>query len=387
MAFLYAAFAHSQTWKVEAEDASSTVTWKGGTATIVAPKGLTLWCEDMMEGNVVIEYEARIVGDKRFRDEKGLVRVSDMNCFWMADRYGGYGGRFVDNYALSTYYVGYGGNWNTTTRFRRYSGDARGVKSEEHRPAVLKEYTDERHLLEKDKWYKVRLEQRDGHAMCWVDGKLLVDYVDPQPLASGYFGFRTTMAVAQMRNFRYSCRKTDDEPVALRWIGGGKGKGAVTFGVPFSQGEVSGASFTLKTDKGEALPYDTWRLASWADGSAKWQAFSVVVPEGVDSCLLYKGGASVPVVAKMLSDIPLFYVTLNHKVCPIQSHEVEADGDVRQVHKYIGQNFIIRTYQYNSTREAKLVHTASSSISSVDMPSTKFIAFAIMGIRLTASLF
>ena len=356
MAFLYAACTYSQTWKVEAEDDASSVTWKDGVATIIAPKGLTLWCEERMEGNVVIEYEARIVGDKRFRDESGKVRVSDLNCFWMADKCGGYGGRFVDNYALNTYYVGYGGNWNTTTRFRRYNGDVRGVDEVGYRPLVLKEYTDEGHLLQKDKWYKVRLEQRDGHARCWVDGELLVDYADPQPMTSGYFGFRTTMAVAQMRNFRYSCRKTEDEPVVLKWIGG-KGGGAVTFGVPFSQGEVRDESFCLKTDKGEVLPCDTWRLASWGDGTAKWQAFSAVVPEGTDSCMLYRGVASAPMAEGKMSAIPPFYVTLNHKVSPILSHEVEAEGTVRTVHKYVGKNFVIRTYQYNGTREGKLVHT------------------------------
>ena len=363
--------AHAQTWKVEAEDAASSVTWKDGTATIVAPKGLTLWCEERMEGNVVIEYEARIVADKRFKDERGNVRVSDLNCFWMADKCGGYGGRFVDNYALNTYYLGYGGNWNTTTRFRRYNGDARGVDAEPYRPSVLKEYTDKGHLLQGDKWYRVRLEQRDGHAMCWVDGELLVDYTDPQPLTSGYFGFRTTLAVAQLRNFKYTCRKTDDEPIVLRWIGG-KGEGAVTFGVPFSQGKVADKGFTLKTDKGETLRCDTWRLASWTDGSAKWQAFSAIVPAGVDSCLLYKTAASVSSYSGTWSPdrnllkgdavtpadvFPPFYVTLNHQVCPILSHEVEMEGTVRKVHKYVGKNFIIRTYQYNGTEEGKLVHT------------------------------
>ena len=72
---------HAQEWRVEAEDASSTVTWKDGVATIVASKGLTLWCEEKMVGNTVVEYEARIVKDKRFKDEQGQVRVSDMNCF------------------------------------------------------------------------------------------------------------------------------------------------------------------------------------------------------------------------------------------------------------------------------------------------------------------
>ena len=352
----------AQTWRMEAEDPASTVTWKGNVATIVAPKGLTLWCEQKMEGNVVVEYEARILADKRFKDEQGHVRVSDLNCFWMADRCGGYGGKFVENYALKTYYVGYGGNWNTTTRFRRYTGDQRGIDSTQHRPIILKEYTDEAHLLEGNRWYKIRLEQVDGHARYYIDGELLVDYVDPKPMKEGYFGFRTTMAVAQLRNFRYTCRKVDEEPVVLKWVGE-KGKGVVTFGVPFDKGEVTTSDFTLKTDKGIVLPIDTWRLASWPDGSVKWQAFTTIVPEGTDSVLLTK---QPHIQLKMLppyqrEPFPPFYVTLNGKRCPILSHEIEAKGNFREVHKYTGRNFIIRTYQYSGkndgTKEMKLVHT------------------------------
>ncbi|MBR1668748.1 MAG: hypothetical protein IJ693_10810 [Bacteroidaceae bacterium] len=349
----------AQTWHVEAEDPTSTVTWKNGTATIVAPKGLTLWCEEKMEGNVVIEYEARIVGDRRFKDEQGNVRVSDLNCFWMADKCGGYGGKFVDNYALRTYYVGYGGNWNTTTRFRRYTGDARGIDSAAYRPIILKEYTDKEHLLVKDKWYKIRLEQVDGHARYFIDGELLVDYVDPTPLTEGYFGFRTTLAKAELRNFKYECRKLDEEPIVLKWIGG-IGSGVTTFGVPFSKGEVTEEAFTLQTDKGIPLPFDTWRLASWQDESAKWQAFTTIVPEGTDSVLLIKKPSAK---LKMVPPYPLeetfppFYVTLNREKCPILTHEIESKGDIREVHKYMGKNFIIRTYQYAGRKEMKLVHT------------------------------
>ncbi|MBQ6966055.1 MAG: hypothetical protein IJP82_10300 [Bacteroidaceae bacterium] len=368
----------AQAWKVEAEDPASTVTWRGGTATIVAPKGLTLWCEEQMEGNVVIEYEARIIADKRFKNEQGQVRVSDLNCFWMADRCGGFGGRFVNYYALKTYYVGYGGNWNTTTRFRRYTGDRRGVDSTQYRPAILKEYIDKEHLLTKDRWYKIRLEQVDGHARYYIDGELLVDYVDPRPLKEGYFGFRTTMAVAQLRNFRYICDKPDEKPVVLKWVGN-KGNGAVTFGVPFDKGEVTTSDFTLKNDKGIILPLDTWRLASWPDGSTKWQAFTTIVPEGTDSVLLvprppkgegYRDGNQqqdgTQPMANAANALPLwgaggFYVTLNGEKCPILSHEIEAKGNFREVHKYTGKNFIIRTYQYAGrnagTKEMKLVHT------------------------------
>ena len=352
---------HAQTWRAEAEDAASSVVWKSGVATIVAPKGLTLWCEQKMEGNVVVEYEARIVADKRFKDDQGHVRVSDMNCFWMASQCGGYGGRFVDNYALQTYYVGFGGNWNTTTRFRRYTGDMRGVDSMEYRPKVLKEYTDKAHLLEGNRWYKIRLEQKDGHARYYIDGELLVDYVDPKPLREGYFGFRTTMAVAQLRNFRYTS-EGKDQPVVLKWIGG-KGHGWTTFGVPFDQGEVTTDDFKLQIGDHQYCSYDTWRLASWPDGSAKWQAFSTFIPEGCNSVLLLKQPSTrlryVPSLP--LGEMPPFYVTLNGRIDSVITHEVEEKAKngihSREVHKYTGRNFIIRTYQYAGAREAKLVHT------------------------------
>ncbi len=358
---LFSMVVHAQTWRVEAEDAASSVVWKSGTATIVAPKGLTLWCEQKMEGNVAVEYEARIVADKRFKDEQGHVRVSDMNCFWMADQCGGHGGRFVDNYALQTYYVGFGGNWNTTTRFRRYTGDTRGTDSVAYRPKVLKEYTDKAHLLEGNRWYKIRLEQRDGHARYYIDGELLVDYVDPKPLREGYFGFRTTMAVAQLRNFRYTS-EGKDQPVVLKWIGG-KGHGWATFGVPFDQGEVTTDDFKLQIGDHQYCSYDTWRLASWPDGSAKWQAFSTFIPEGCDSVLLLKQPSTrlryVPSLP--LGEMPPFHVTLNGRIDSVITHEVEEKAKngihSREVHKYTGRNFIIRTYQYAGAREAKLVHT------------------------------
>ena len=360
---LFTTILHAQQWRMEAEDALSAVTWKNGTATIVAPKGLTLWCEERMTGNVVIEYEARIVADKRFRNEQGHVRVSDLNCFWMANQCGGHGGRFVDNYALQTYYLGFGGNWNTTTRFRRYTGDTRGIEDAAFRPGILKEYTDKAHLLEGDRWYKIRLEQKDGHARYYIDGELLVDYVDPKPLREGYFGFRTTMAVAQLRNFRYTCSEPDEAPIVLKWVGS-KGHGTVTFGVPFDKGEVTTDDFTLKTNKNITLSLDTWRLASWPDGSAKWQAFTTIVPEGTDSVMLLKKKPSSRLKTRLprpLNEFPPFYVTLNGKRSPILSHEVEFQGQFRKVHKYTGKNFIIRTYQYQGqdagSKEMKLVHT------------------------------
>lgn len=343
-----------QEWKVESEDPSATVTWKNGTCDIVAPKGLTLWYNRKMEGNTVIEYEASIVSDKT------IARISDLNCFWQADKCGGYGGRFVDNYALSLYYMGYGGNHNTTTRFRRYNGDARGVDDEAYRPRILKEYTDEKHLLKADHWYRIRLEQIDGRVRYYIDGELLVDYVDPQPLTSGYFGFRTTLAHARLRNFKYTCTDPDSQPVVIRNLFPGRTTAsAATFGVPFAKGEVTAPDFQLVTTAGQALDLETTRLATWDDGSIKWQAFTTIVPAGCDSLLLYRKAVdtAMPATTMKEADIPPFYVTLNHEITPILTHEIENKGRIRTVHKYTGRNFVIRAYTYKGSREIKFVHT------------------------------
>ena len=224
-------------WWMEAEDKASTVTNRDGIIDIVAPKGLTLWNTNLMQGNTVIEYEARIVSDPRFKDDKGNNRISDLNCFWMAERCGGCGGKFVNNYALRLYYMGYGGNWNTTTRFRRYTGYPMTTDSLWLRPVILKEYTDPAHLIKGDHWYSIRIEVIDGRVKYFIDGECLVDYVDPRPLTRGYFGFRTTLSHAQMRNFRYTCSDPDKEGVTIAWIGA-KGQGPQTFGVPLDRKSV-----------------------------------------------------------------------------------------------------------------------------------------------------
>lgn len=294
--------AQNENWIMEAEDSLGTVKWNEGMCDIDAPKGLTLWNKNLMEGNVTIEYEARIVKDKKYvsengerdlqliehRRDKNGFRISDLNCFVFADKCGGYGGKFVNNYALSMYYVGYGGNWNTTTRFRRYNGDVRGVDSAQYRPIILKEYTDAKHLLIPNHWYKIKIEVKDGRFRYYIDNELLVDYVDPKPLPCGYFGFRTTLSHAQLRNFKYKCTHPNNEPIVIRNIYGKKNTkaGVATFGVPFAQGEKFDEAFTLKTD--HELPYSTWRLASWPDGSIKWQAFCVNIPEGCDSLFITK---------------------------------------------------------------------------------------------------
>ena len=206
----------SAQWQIEAESPETRVTTlSDSTIDIVSPKGMTLWYAKRMEGNTVIEYDARIVVEDSISEPWN--RLSDLNCFWMAsdthresqsplDGINERQGIFVRQYALSLYYMGYGGNHNKTTRFRRYTGDERGVTDADYRPKILFEYTDSAHLLKKNHWYHIRLEQIDGFVRYTIDGDTLVEYQDPTPLTQGFFGFRTTLSHAQIRSFSYTCK-------------------------------------------------------------------------------------------------------------------------------------------------------------------------------------
>ena len=48
-------------WKIESESPEYKVSFKGDTAEILSPKGLTLWRKEKMSGNVTVEYEACVV--------------------------------------------------------------------------------------------------------------------------------------------------------------------------------------------------------------------------------------------------------------------------------------------------------------------------------------
>jgi rhamnogalacturonan endolyase len=176
---------------------------------IVAPKGLTLWYNVPFKGNLSIRYQIRAVSGPEPTD-----RCSDLNCFWMASdplhpdsilsRKDFRNGQFGKYYSLRLYYLGYGGNGNTTTRFRRYDGDYEAFQKAQSRPSVQAEYTDKDHLIKPNHWYSVRIDVHDGVVCYWSDNELLVNYRDPSPLTKGWFGFRTTQNHLQIREFSVS---------------------------------------------------------------------------------------------------------------------------------------------------------------------------------------
>lgn len=194
-------------WVIEAEGEAYDTRFMNDTLEIIAPKGLTLWRKEKMTGNVTISYYARVMDEGRPCD-----RLSDLNCFWMAsdpkarsvfDRMKDRQGIFTNCYGLQLYYVGYGGNSNTTTRFRRYNGNEQGKEHPDARPAILKEYTDQAHLLHPNRWYYIVLKRNGNRIRYFIDDECLVDYTDPTPLTEGWFGFRTTWSRTQITGFSY----------------------------------------------------------------------------------------------------------------------------------------------------------------------------------------
>ena len=291
-------------WKVESESPDYKVTFIGDTAEIVSPKGLTLWRKEKMNGRVTIEYDACVVV------EKEGDRLSDLNCFWMASdptcpdniwkREKWRNGIFLNCYSLQLYYMGYGGNYNSTTRFRRYDGNEARITDPKVRPAIWKEYTDADHLLKANHWYHIKITNEDNRISYYIDGKQLVDFRDAEPLTEGWFGFRTTLSRTRITNFRYECSPQQTSAVPLHWIGDTPEQDkAVSFGVPFDEGDVFPATpLQLKVNKYQDISVDTWPLAYWPDGSVKWSGVAGVIPAGTERLTLEKASKKVKTTNK-----------------------------------------------------------------------------------------
>ena len=185
-------------WALEAEKPAK-VGVQGGVLDIDAPAGLTLWFRPELIGPVMIRYEAQAVSAGGLHD-----RVSDLNAFWMARDAGGGSplatprtGAFADYDTLKTYYVGQGGNANTSTRFRRYvgrPGDRPLLPEHDHAAA------DE--MLVPNRWRTVRLVADGGLIQYWNDGRKLFELNDAEPYTRGWFGLRTTLSHLRVRRFR-----------------------------------------------------------------------------------------------------------------------------------------------------------------------------------------
>ncbi len=181
-------------WVVE-QNAGGRVHVEDGALVIDDEKGCTVWYRHELKAPVRISYSVTLSSE---------ARVSDMNCFWMAsdldhpnDLFAeghGRGGAFADYDDLQLYYVGYGGNYNATTRFRRYLG--RGEK-----PLLPGfDLSESEYMIEGDRTYRIELIAAEGKAQYFRDGELVFEYDDPAPMLRGWFGFRTVWSKQTIRD-------------------------------------------------------------------------------------------------------------------------------------------------------------------------------------------
>jgi hypothetical protein len=151
--------------------------------------GCTLWYRKKLTSPIEINYSITVV-----KDNDKDYRVSDLNCFWMANdsiedvapfqSHTPRHGAFPEYDSLYTYYVGYGGNNNTTTRFRRYDGT-------KTRPLLPEnDLREQKHLLIGNHTYHIKLICKDDLTEYWCDGERVFSFIDPKPLKSGWFAFR-----------------------------------------------------------------------------------------------------------------------------------------------------------------------------------------------------
>ncbi len=156
--------------------------------------GVTVWLKMALNDSWMIEFD-RIIPLNGGKND----RLSDFNIFWQAsDPYTGQlMGRnpAFENYdSLSLYYIGFGGNTNTTTRFRKYQGN--GEKT------ILQEYSDPKHLLIANKKYHCQVIFRKNTMYFYIDNTPFFTFKDKKPLKKGYFGFRTTQSRHLIDNFK-----------------------------------------------------------------------------------------------------------------------------------------------------------------------------------------
>lgn len=186
-------------WVVE-QVTGGTTTIKDGQLDINDAKGCTVWFKQKLTGAIMIEYEATLI-----KKDGQYDRLSDLNCFWMAtdpknpkDLFTNKnrGGLFKNYHQLRLYYVGYGANHNTTTRFRRYPGDG-------SRPCLPgHDLRDKKFMHTPNKKIKIQIISKGSNIQYLRDGEIVFNFTDKTPYSEGWFGLRTVKNHMRIDNFQ-----------------------------------------------------------------------------------------------------------------------------------------------------------------------------------------
>ncbi|GAA2690241.1 rhamnogalacturonan lyase family protein [Actinoplanes palleronii] len=181
-------------WQAELQT-GGTVAAGDGVLDIDVPGGASVWFTQELEGPYEIEYTATPVDQGGPNDH-----VTDLNSFWSArdsrspddvfatERHGA----LAEYDYLKTYYVGQGANLNTTTRFRRYVGEAG------NRPLIY-DYTSP--LIRANVPIHVRISVLGDRIRYYSDDQLIFDWTDADPYDSGWFAFRTVASHFHIQDF------------------------------------------------------------------------------------------------------------------------------------------------------------------------------------------
>jgi alpha-L-rhamnosidase len=261
-------------WSAELEK-GGTVTARGGKLVIDVPAGCTVWFKRQLEGPLLIEYDAMVVRAGGPND-----RASDLNCFWMAtDARSPTGGlfdvertgAFADYHALRCYYVGLGGNNNSTTRFRRYVG------SPTTRP-LLREHdlSEAQFLITPNVKRKIQLVACDGLIQYWYDRKKIFELKDARPYTRGWFAFRTVSNHMTIENFEVRRLHPRHEPIAAS----DTGRAPTRLTCEYQQDPIG---------IGETKPRFGWWLSDERRG-AKETAYQITVGSAPENSDLWDSG-------------------------------------------------------------------------------------------------
>ncbi|MEJ0086016.1 MAG: DUF6250 domain-containing protein [Pseudomonadota bacterium] len=186
-------------WQIEAEKPGR-IEAANGTLEIDVPAGATLWFKPKLQGAVAIEFEATAVAAGGPNDQ-----VSDLSVFWMANNPDGVepvfaasrSGAFAQYDNLRTYYVSLGGNRNTATRFRRYTGDP------SLRPLLPQHNLSARSaMLMPNRKQIIVLIANGTNIEFRRDGQPLLRMMDREPYTKGWFALRTTFSHLRIRALR-----------------------------------------------------------------------------------------------------------------------------------------------------------------------------------------
>jgi len=190
----FSAASVSNNWIIEKDNNENNIcSIKNNQLQLDSEGGVTVWYKTELKGNILIEYDRTVVMDNGKND-----RLSDLNQFWMATdpqmkmftRQGG----FREYDSLQMYYVGMGGNYNTTTRMRRYDG--MGILR------IVGEFKDQAHLLKPNAKYHIQIKVENGISTFTVNNEIYFSFKDEKPFNSGWFAFRSTKSRQQIDNVK-----------------------------------------------------------------------------------------------------------------------------------------------------------------------------------------